>query len=117
ARPKAALWWLFRANLACPFASSAPASNSTTSSRLTRKLTLTRCSSNAVNDHDFHFMQHALGLARKGVGLASPNPTVGCVVVKDGAIVGQGFHQHDLRDHAEIVALKQTGDRARGATL
>jgi len=69
------------------------------------------------NDHDLHFMQHALDLARKGVGLASPNPTVGCVIVKHGAIVGRGFHQYSWRDHAEIVALKQTGDRARGATL
>jgi diaminohydroxyphosphoribosylaminopyrimidine deaminase/5-amino-6-(5-phosphoribosylamino)uracil reductase len=62
-------------------------------------------------------MQHALDLARKGVGLASPNPTVGCVIVKDGSIVGQGFHQYESRDHAEIVALKQAGDHARGATL
>ena len=62
-------------------------------------------------------MQHALDLAAKGVGLASPNPTVGCVIVKDGAILGEGFHQYDWRDHAEIVALKQCGDRARGATL
>jgi diaminohydroxyphosphoribosylaminopyrimidine deaminase / 5-amino-6-(5-phosphoribosylamino)uracil reductase len=70
-----------------------------------------------TNAHDLHFMQHALDLARKGVGLASPNPTVGCVIVKDGAILGEGFHQYDRRDHAEIVALKQAGDRARGATL
>ncbi len=62
-------------------------------------------------------MQHALDLARKGVGLASPNPTVGCVIVKDGAILGEGFHQYERRDHAEIVALKQAGDRATGATL
>ncbi len=62
-------------------------------------------------------MEHALDLARKGVGLASPNPTVGCVIVKDGAIVGEGFHQYDARDHAEIVALQQAGQRARGATL
>ena len=61
-------------------------------------------------------MEHALALARKGVGLASPNPTVGCVIVKDGAILGEGFHQYDWRDHAEIVALKQAGERARGAT-
>jgi diaminohydroxyphosphoribosylaminopyrimidine deaminase/5-amino-6-(5-phosphoribosylamino)uracil reductase len=70
-----------------------------------------------VNDHDIHFMQHALDLARKGVGLASPNPTVGCVIVKDGTILGEGFHQYQGRDHAEIVALKQAGSRARGATL
>lgn len=62
-------------------------------------------------------MEHALELARKGVGLASPNPAVGCVLVKDGAIVGEGFHQYDWRDHAEIVALKQAGERARGATM
>ncbi len=62
-------------------------------------------------------MEHALDLARKGVGLASPNPTVGCVIAKDGTILGEGFHQYDWRDHAEIVALKQAGDRARGATL
>jgi len=62
-------------------------------------------------------MEHALDLARKGVGLASPNPTVGCVIVKDGAILGEGFHQYEWRDHAEIVALKQAGDRAHGATL
>ena len=67
--------------------------------------------------HDIHFMEHALDLARKGVGLASPNPTVGCVIVKGGAILGEGFHQYQWRDHAEIVALKQAGDRAHGATL
>lgn len=62
-------------------------------------------------------MEHALELARKGVGLASPNPTVGCVILKDGAIVGEGFHQYDWRDHAEIVALKQAGAKAHGATM
>ena len=62
-------------------------------------------------------MEHALDLATKGIGLASPNPTVGCVIVKDGTILGEGFHQYDWRDHAEIVALKQCGDRARGATF
>jgi len=62
-------------------------------------------------------MEHALALARKGVGLASPNPTVGCVIVNDGQIVGEGFHQYDWRDHAEIVALKSAKERARGATL
>lgn len=70
-----------------------------------------------TDNHDLHFMQHAMDLARKGVGLASPNPVVGCVIVKDGAILGEGFHQYERRDHAEIVALKQAGERARGATL
>jgi len=67
--------------------------------------------------HDIRFMQHALDLARKGTGLASPNPTVGCVIVKEGASLGEGFHQYDWRDHAEIVALKQARDKAQGATL
>jgi diaminohydroxyphosphoribosylaminopyrimidine deaminase / 5-amino-6-(5-phosphoribosylamino)uracil reductase len=76
-----------------------------------------RFSDDIVNEHDLHFMEHALKLARKGVGLASPNPTVGCVIVNDGAIVGEGLHQYDWRDHAEIVALKQAGAKARGATM
>src|SRR5713226_6143670 len=62
-------------------------------------------------------MEHALALARKGIGLASPNPHVGCVIVRDGEIVGEGFHQYEWRDHAEIVALKTAGEKARGATL
>src|SRR5881392_3678333 len=62
-------------------------------------------------------MDHALALARKGTGLASPNPMVGCVIVREGQIVGEGFHQYEWRDHAEIVALKSAGDKTRGATL
>jgi diaminohydroxyphosphoribosylaminopyrimidine deaminase / 5-amino-6-(5-phosphoribosylamino)uracil reductase len=62
-------------------------------------------------------MQHALALARKGTSLASPNPMVGCVIVREGQIVGEGFHQYEWPDHAEIVALKSAGDKARGATL
>jgi diaminohydroxyphosphoribosylaminopyrimidine deaminase/5-amino-6-(5-phosphoribosylamino)uracil reductase len=62
-------------------------------------------------------MEHALALARKGTGLASPNPMVGCVIVREGQIVGEGFHQFEWRDHAEIVALKSAGEKARGATL
>jgi diaminohydroxyphosphoribosylaminopyrimidine deaminase/5-amino-6-(5-phosphoribosylamino)uracil reductase len=70
-----------------------------------------------VDAHDIRFMEHALALARKAVGLASPNPLVGCVIVRDGQIVGEGFHQYEWRDHAEIVALKSAGEKARGATL
>ena len=61
-------------------------------------------------------MRRALELARATVGLASPNPQVGCVVVRNGEVVGEGAHLYDERDHAEIVALKQAGERARGAT-
>jgi diaminohydroxyphosphoribosylaminopyrimidine deaminase/5-amino-6-(5-phosphoribosylamino)uracil reductase len=69
-----------------------------------------------MNEHDIRFMQRALELARNGVGLASPNPTVGCVIVHNGQVVGEGFHGYEQRDHAEIVALKMAGEKARGAT-
>jgi diaminohydroxyphosphoribosylaminopyrimidine deaminase/5-amino-6-(5-phosphoribosylamino)uracil reductase len=62
-------------------------------------------------------MERALALARRGAALAHPNPTVGAVLVKNGRVVGEGFHVYDRRDHAEIVALKKAGANARGATL
>src|SRR5271154_3988284 len=117
ALPKVESWSPFRANSVYRSVSWVRASRSTIWFRSTRKPTPIRFSTEAVNSHDIHFMQHALDLARKGVGLASPNPTVGCVIVKDGAIVGEGLHQYEGRDHAEIIALKQAGDRAAGATL
>src|SRR5882724_9743485 len=107
----------FRANLVCRSVLWGPVNKSTTSFLSTRKPTSIPSLTNPVNEHDIHFLQHALALARKGVGLASPNPMVGCVIVRDGEIAGEGFHQYDARDHAEIVALKASGDRARGATL
>jgi len=61
-------------------------------------------------------MELALGQAEQSVGLASPNPAVGCVLVRGDALVGEGFHEFERRDHAEIVALQQAGPRARGAT-
>ena len=61
-------------------------------------------------------MRRALELARATLGLASPNPQVGCVLVRDGTIVGEGAHRYEQRDHAEIVALKAAGESARGAT-
>lgn len=66
---------------------------------------------------DLRWMQAALLLARQGVGLASPNPTVGCVIVRDYRIVGRGFHQYAQRDHAEVVALAEAREAARGATV
>lgn len=62
-------------------------------------------------------MQRALDLARGALGATSPNPSVGAVIVRDGEIVGEGFTQPPPGDHAEIVALKQAGDSARGAAL
>jgi diaminohydroxyphosphoribosylaminopyrimidine deaminase/5-amino-6-(5-phosphoribosylamino)uracil reductase len=62
-------------------------------------------------------MLEALALARQGEGRTSPNPAVGAVLVRDGVVVGRGFHTWSGIDHAEIVALREAGDRARGATL
>jgi diaminohydroxyphosphoribosylaminopyrimidine deaminase/5-amino-6-(5-phosphoribosylamino)uracil reductase len=66
---------------------------------------------------DVCFMDHALALAARGVALASPNPMVGAVLVRNGKIVGEGFHTYDGLRHAEIVALDAAGETARGATL
>ncbi len=67
---------------------------------------------------DEAFMQQALELARKGIALASPNPCVGAVLVNpEGKVVGQGTHTYEGRKHAELLALEEAGDRARGATL
>jgi len=62
------------------------------------------------------YMREALDLARQGLALTSPNPAVGCVIVRDGAVVGRGFHTWKGLKHAEILALEDAGDRARGAT-
>lgn len=68
-------------------------------------------------DRDKFFMERALRLAEKGVGSTSPNPMVGAVLVKDGEIIGEGFHKKAGEPHAEVLALKQAGERARGAEL
>ena len=70
-----------------------------------------------MDAHATRFMEHALELARKGTGLASPNPMVGCILVREGQIVGEGFHEYEERDHAEIVALNFAGEKARGSTM
>lgn len=62
-------------------------------------------------------MRQALDLARQGLGLTSPNPAVGAVLVRDGQIAGSGFHTYAGRKHAEILALEEAGERSRGATL
>jgi diaminohydroxyphosphoribosylaminopyrimidine deaminase / 5-amino-6-(5-phosphoribosylamino)uracil reductase len=66
---------------------------------------------------DEAFMGRALALAQGGLGLASPNPMVGAVVVRDGEIVGEGWHEGPGTLHAEPRALAAAGERARGATL
>jgi len=63
------------------------------------------------------FMREAMELARKGRALASPNPMVGAVIALGEKVVGRGFHTYAGLQHAEIVALAEAGDQARGATL
>ena len=66
---------------------------------------------------DTHFMRRALALTRRGLGLSSPNPAVGAVVVADGQVVGQGWHAKAGEPHAEVHALRQAGPLALGATI
>ncbi len=66
---------------------------------------------------DLQYMRQALKLAEKGRGRTSPNPMVGAILVKGGSVVGRGYHRAVGRDHAEIVALKDAGRRARGSTM
>jgi len=73
------------------------------------------------SDLDLHWMQRALELARRGIGVTSPNPSVGCVILdRSGQVIGEGWHEYDLLDHAEIDALKEAqqhaADRIRGGT-
>src|SRR5579872_355721 len=67
---------------------------------------------------DEHYLLRALELARRGAGLTSPNPSVGCVIVDEaGEIVGEGFHTYEGVKHAEVLALEQAGAWAKNATL
>ncbi len=65
---------------------------------------------------DHRYMAHALRLAEHGLYTTAPNPRVGCVIVKDDGIVGEGWHARAGQAHAEIHALQQAGSHARGAT-
>jgi diaminohydroxyphosphoribosylaminopyrimidine deaminase/5-amino-6-(5-phosphoribosylamino)uracil reductase len=72
-------------------------------------------------DQDRYWMQRALELARRGIAVSSPNPAVGCVILdRAGQVAGEGWHEYDLLDHAEVVALKvatqHAGERLRGGT-
>lgn len=63
------------------------------------------------------YMQHAIRLAKKGLYTTDPNPAVACVIVKQGEIIGQGWHRRAGEAHAEVHALKQAGEQAKGATV
>jgi diaminohydroxyphosphoribosylaminopyrimidine deaminase / 5-amino-6-(5-phosphoribosylamino)uracil reductase len=66
---------------------------------------------------DLDYIQQTLQLAAQGKGQVSPNPLVGSVVVKDGQVIGRGFHRYAELKHAEAWALEEAGDNARGATI
>ena len=72
---------------------------------------------NEERDLDLYFLDLALALAARGEGQVKPNPLVGAVIVKDGLIVGQGFHRYEGVKHAEVLALEQAGSLAMGATV
>ena len=63
------------------------------------------------------FMKRALALAEESIGLASPNPAVGCVIVQEGRIVGEAWHEYQDRDHAEVRALAQAAGKTAGASV
>jgi diaminohydroxyphosphoribosylaminopyrimidine deaminase / 5-amino-6-(5-phosphoribosylamino)uracil reductase len=69
-----------------------------------------------MQENDEQWMELALRQAELSVGRASPNPAVGCVIAKSETLVGEGFHEYDRRHHAEVVALRQAGSSAHGAT-
>lgn len=69
------------------------------------------------SEPDHAFMSRALELAELGMNTTTPNPRVGCVIVKDHAVVGEGWHRRAGEPHAEALALAQAGGRARGATV
>jgi diaminohydroxyphosphoribosylaminopyrimidine deaminase/5-amino-6-(5-phosphoribosylamino)uracil reductase len=73
--------------------------------------------SGSNDERDAEYMRRALALAQQGWGQTAPNPMVGAVVVRDGVVVGEGYHARYGEAHAEIVALRAAGDRARGSTL
>ncbi len=69
------------------------------------------------DEHQRQHMARALELARRGLYTTTPNPRVGCVIVRDGAVVGEGWHERSGEPHAEVHALRAAGERARGATV
>ena len=70
-----------------------------------------------MNKLDEYFLKRTFNLAEKGTGIVSPNPLVGACVVKEGTIVGKGYHRGAGTPHAEVEALKKAGDKAKGGTL
>ncbi|MBR4075587.1 MAG: riboflavin biosynthesis protein RibD, partial [Lentisphaeria bacterium] len=59
---------------------------------------------------DIQFMQQAIRLARRGIGHVSPNPAVGAVIVRDGVVIGKGYHHRAGKPHAEVEAIRSLKD-------
>src|SRR3954451_7372683 len=72
---------------------------------------------NAVTATDAQHLERAIELAKRGVGQVTPNPNVGAVIARDGEVVGEGWHEIYGGPHAEVNALQDAGEAARGATL
>ena len=70
-----------------------------------------------IDPRDEIFITQALTLAKKGMGWTNPNPMVGAVLVKNGQVIGKGYHKRAGLDHAEIEALKSSKESVREATL
>ncbi len=68
-------------------------------------------------DKDYKYMKRAFELAKKGEGFVSPNPLVGAVIVKDGKIIGEGYHSAFGEDHAEVMAIDSSDTSVKGADL
>src|SRR5271166_6076747 len=76
----------------------------------------------STQEKDIYWMRRALELARRGIAVCSPNPAVGCVILdRAGQVAGEGWHEYDLLDHAEVIALRvaqqHAGPRLRGGTV
>ena len=85
------------------------------SAKSTQHLNMTEPTSNLSPD-DLFWMRRAIELARLGQYSTKPNPNVGCVIVKDAQLLGEGYHPRAGQPHAEVFALRQAGEQARGAT-
>ncbi|KAL4312179.1 hypothetical protein GQ457_01G050610 [Hibiscus cannabinus] len=97
----------------CSFSSSKRVPRFQFRSRKCGGLARVRC---GVVEDDGFYMRKCVELARTAIGFTSPNPMVGCIIVKDGKIVGQGFHPKAGQPHAEVFALRDAGDLAENAT-
>ncbi len=71
----------------------------------------------APTNQDYQWMAHALRLAERGLRTTTPNPRVGCVIIKNNQIVGEGAHLKAGEPHAEVYALRQAGNLAEGADI